>query len=139
MTATEQQIRMVKAELDGIRRLKKMKERLEREQARMDVAGCEPSDDVNRLIDAAEEVFGIRRNIMLSRLRMDAVVIPRQSAMALAYEFGYGSTVSLGMMFRRDHGTIIHAIRAVRNRADTDPIFATKLAKLREKIKNNQQ
>ena len=134
MTATEQQIRMVKAELEGIRRLKKMKERLEREQARMDVADCEPSDDVNRIIDAASEVFEIRRNIMLSRLRIDAVVIARQSAMALAYELGYGSLPSLGMMFRRDHGTILNAIRAVEARADTDPHFAAKLAKLREKV-----
>ena len=56
------------------------------------------------------ERHGVPVEFILGRGRGKFVVRARHEAMALCYEFGY-STIDLGRYFKRDHTTILHAIR----------------------------
>lgn len=62
------------------------------------------------------EIMGIRRTARISAARQLAMVVIRASTNL--------SLVEIGDLFNRDHGTVIHAIKAVKARAETDPGFA---------------
>lgn len=76
-------------------------------------------------VEAIQELvcksFRITIQDMLGPARPQEIVWPRQVAAYLCRRFTEFSLPALGRMFGgRDHGTILHAIRAVRNRIDTN-------------------
>lgn len=77
-------------------------------------------------IVTVQEVFatayGITTAEMMSAARPDRIAQPRQAAMAACRELLNAGLQSIGAAFGgRDHGTVIHAIHAVRDRCETYP------------------
>ena len=67
------------------------------------------------------EHFDIRLADMSSRRRPESIAFPRQIAMYLARDLTNNSLSAIGEAFGgRDHGTVIHACRTVRDRAELD-------------------
>jgi chromosomal replication initiator protein len=68
------------------------------------------------------EHFDIRLADMVSKRRPENIAFPRQVAMYLARHLTEGSLSSIGEAFGgRDHGTVLHACRLVKDRMEVDP------------------
>jgi len=68
------------------------------------------------------EHYDIRLADMTSKRRPENIAFPRQVAMYLCRNLTEGSLSSIGDAFGgRDHGTVLHAVRAVKNRMEVDP------------------
>ncbi|MCS7089628.1 MAG: chromosomal replication initiator protein DnaA [Verrucomicrobiota bacterium] len=68
------------------------------------------------------EHFDIRLSDMTSRRRPESIAFPRQIAMFLARRLTDHSLSAIGEAFGgRDHGTVLHACRLVKDRMDVDP------------------
>lgn len=68
------------------------------------------------------EHFDIRLSDMTSRRRPENIAFPRQIAMFLARRLTDQSLSAIGEAFGgRDHGTVLHACRLVKDRMDVDP------------------
>jgi chromosomal replication initiator protein len=67
------------------------------------------------------EHYDIRLADMTSKRRPENIAFPRQVAMYLARQLTESSLTTIGDAFGgRDHGTVLHACRAVKNRMETD-------------------
>jgi chromosomal replication initiator protein len=60
----------------------------------------------------------------------------RQLAMTLIREFTRLSLIEIGSLFDRDHGTVIHAIKATRRRIETDPTTAELYQRLADRAQD---
>jgi hypothetical protein len=95
-----------------------------------------PCDGPIRRIQAAvARHFGIQLPEMWSARRSREVARPRQVAMYLARELTPMSLPCIGNRFgKRDHTTVMHAIKTVERLVATDPEFAADVAVLREEL-----
>jgi len=82
------------------------------------------------------EHYGIARAELLSARRDRRLAWPRQEAMALAAARDRLSTTLIGRCFGRDHTTVLHAIRAVADRAGRDPAVGARLDLLRRRAES---
>ena len=80
--------------------------------------------EIRRIIAAVVESTGVTVESMTSRSRTARVAAARQLAMTLIREGTMLSLAEIGSLFDRDHGTVIHAIKATRKRNQTDPAAA---------------
>lgn len=72
---------------------------------------------------------------MTAKDRSANVAFPRQIAMYLCRELINMTTVAVGAAFgKRDHGTVLHAIKTVKNRIDTSAEDKFKVEQIREKL-----
>jgi chromosomal replication initiator protein len=71
---------------------------------------------------------------MFSPVRDAYVCQPRQVAMYLVKEFVGSSTLEIGRRFRRDHSTVISALRAVEKRLVTQSWLPGEMDTLRRRI-----
>ncbi|MDW8310853.1 MAG: helix-turn-helix domain-containing protein, partial [Verrucomicrobiales bacterium] len=68
------------------------------------------------------EHFDIRLADMTSRRRPENIAFPRQIAMYLTRRMTENSLSAIGEAFGgRDHGTVLHACRLVKDRMEVDP------------------
>jgi len=68
------------------------------------------------------EHFDIRLADMTSRRRPESIAFPRQVAMFLSRQMTESSLSAIGDAFGgRDHGTVLHACRLVKDRMEVDP------------------
>ena len=70
------------------------------------------------------EAFCVPLALLMSRVRRPEIAVPRQIAMYLAYSETTRSLPELGVLFERDHTTVLHALKAVGARIKRDPSFA---------------
>jgi chromosomal replication initiator protein len=81
--------------------------------------------------------FGCKIADLESESRARDVVRPRQTAMYLARQMTTRSLPDIARRFnRRDHTTVMHALKQVEKRRDLDPEFAQMLEALRLSIRN---
>lgn len=74
------------------------------------------------IIKRVADHFDLRVADILGRRRPDHIAFPRQVAMFLARTLTESSLSTIGEAFGgRDHGTVLHACRAVTDRMETDP------------------
>ena len=97
-----------------------------------------PSEHIER-VDVIQRVvadeFKLPQSIMRGRGKHDQHAWPRQVAMFLSRELLPDLTLTqLGDEFNRDHGTIIHSGKAVRDRMGTDPKAKAVVDGLRAKL-----
>lgn len=79
--------------------------------------------------------FEISHEEFIGKSRRERLVIPRQLAMTLMYELCDVSLAEVGKYFGgRDHGTVLHATRATKNRIDTDRRFAEQARFIRAQL-----
>ena len=95
-----------------------------------------PADGaVKRIQMTVAAHFGKHPMEMTSERRSNDVAWPRQVAMYLARETTPLSLPNIGRRFGgRDHTTVIHAIKKVKERAANDEEFAAELEILRERL-----
>ncbi len=80
------------------------------------------SINVEAIQKKVAEHYDIRLADMTSKRRPENIAFPRQVAMYLTREMTEGSLSSIGEAFGgRDHGTVLHACRLVKDRMEVDP------------------
>lgn len=71
------------------------------------------------IIRSVCEVYRITPELLLGRKRWQPVAEARQMAMTILSHRGLSSTRA-GQLFKRDHGTILHAVKATTDRLQVD-------------------
>ncbi len=99
--------------------------------------GSQPHTQItlDEIITVVAETFGTRTEYIVSKSRKREIVLARHAAMYLAKEFTMQSLKSIGLHFAgRDHSTVIHAVKAVEARIETEASFAGKLEHARNLV-----
>ena len=92
---------------------------------------------IDEIITLVSETFGTRPEYIVGKSRKREIVLARHAAMYLAKEFTQQSLKSIGLHFAgRDHSTVIHAIKAVEARLETEPLFKSKLDHAKQAVQN---
>lgn len=86
------------------------------------------------IIDVVAEHFEINVSEIYSDKRDNRIVIPRQIAMYLSRKHTDCSTLELENVFKRDHSTVLHGIKAIENKITNDPEIAAKVDVLTKKL-----
>jgi chromosomal replication initiator protein len=82
------------------------------------------------------EYFGLSIDQMNSKTRKRNIVQARQLAMFFSKEHTKASLTQIGLQCgNKDHATVLHACKTVRNLRDTDKVFKTYVEDLDKKIK----
>lgn len=87
---------------------------------------------ITKIQETIAEAFELHISSMVTKARPRHLAHPRQVAMFFSRELTKYSLEEIGRCFGgRDHGTVIHAINAVKREAETEPDFAEDLKRLR--------
>lgn len=86
-----------------------------------------PHNRPDQIISAVCNVFDSSFEKINVRSRKRNLVIQRQIIMALANKLAGRTLHESGLLFRRDHATVIYAIKAVKNDYDTDPDYRRRM------------
>lgn len=73
-----------------------------------------------KIITLTAQSFGVNRDDMLARKRTLHLLIPRQFAIYLVYNWTQCGVTEIGKIFGLDHSTIINAIRKTENLLDVN-------------------
>ncbi len=85
---------------------------------------------------AVAEVFDIRMADMISRRRPVSIAFPRQVAMYLSRSMTHNSLMEIGESFGgRDHGTVIHACKKVKQELDKQPGLRERIERIESQLK----
>ncbi len=91
------------------------------------------SDNVDTVKKVAVEV-GQKFNVTFERLMMkcreNAVAVPRQIVFYITRELSDIRLAELGRIFHKDHGTVLHGHRSVKDRMTVDKEFAETVEQL---------
>jgi chromosomal replication initiator protein len=81
------------------------------------------------------DYFDLRVSDMISKRRPENIAFPRQIAMFLARQMTENSLNTIGEAFGgRDHGTVLHACRQVKDRMEVDPHVRQVVLHLEKKL-----
>ncbi len=81
-------------------------------------------------------VFGVPEKSLQNSRRTQPLAMARQVAMYLSREFTDNSLKTIGLYFGgRDHSTVIHAVKCIRNKIRVDSSLADKIAHLRSDLR----
>ena len=75
---------------------------------------------VLQIKQAVASQWGITVKTMAKECRVESIVFPRQVAMYLTNRIVGLNQTHIGAIFHREHTTVSHAIKRVRNRMETD-------------------
>ena len=81
------------------------------------------------------EYYSLPIEAMTARCRLRSMTLPRQVAMYLARQMTGRSFPEIGDRFERDPATVMHAVRHVAARLETDPDLAAEVAALRDAVR----
>jgi len=93
---------------------------LESRVARLEAALVSPAGEQPRCMQAVARFYGITTEDLLGRCRRWEYAWPRFVCWSLLQDHGW-STVRIAEQFGRDHGTIGHGLRVVRERCEVEP------------------
>ena len=83
---------------------------------------------IDEIIAVVAETFDTRPEYIVGKSRKREIVLARHAAMYLAKEFTNHSLKSIGLHFAgRDHSTVIHAVKQVDARMETEASFSSRL------------
>lgn len=119
--------------------LRRVADRLDRIAAylRKDYRYVDPSISNLRIVEVAAEVVGetyqVRIEQIFSKQRTQRIVAVRQ---VLSYMLVVGgmSSVAAGLALRRDHATVLHHVKIVRDRIAKEPQFRTMIQGLMDEV-----
>lgn len=99
-------------------------------------ASGQPRIQVQTIINAVTDYFGVKITDLQSKRRQRSIAQPRQLCMWLARRHTRYSLEEIGGYFGgRDHTTVMHAVRTVDDRCETDPEFAAVVRLLEDRIR----
>lgn len=134
-------IKELEETLSLYRRRDHLKELLRRERAETET---NVPESYRPVIDAVIKVWGITEQSLFSPTRTRQVADARQAAIALMFEVADArreriTLESVGRYFNRDHGTVIHAKRAVSDKEIGDRSFNSRMQLVRAAIDGSSQ
>jgi chromosomal replication initiator protein len=94
---------------------------------------------IERVIKIVSHFCGVAQPDLIGSDRTQHVAMVRQVAMYLARRHSSLSYPELGAVFRRDHSSIIHGVKAIEQRVQAQPAFAKFLAQLESAIRNENE
>ena len=94
---------------------------------------------VRQVQEAVADYYGFSLGELLGRSRARQLTAPRHLAMYLAKEITAASLPALGEAFRRDHTTVLYALRKVSADLTRDPCAVAAVEVLRERLEAGQQ
>ena len=81
------------------------------------------------------DAFSVNLSDILSSTRIHSVAIARQVAMYLSRVLTDYSYAEIGKNFGdRDHSTVVHAVKSIKNKMDTNYCFRTNIEKIRQSL-----
>ena len=117
------------------------RQKLTLDLARIALAGMVKAEghltlDPEAIRNHVAEVWGTKGDALASRGRTRKVMVPRQVAMFLIRELLGTSLQQIGRVFGgRDHSTVIHSIRKVEERLNSDDAFRAQVEDAREQLR----
>ncbi len=88
--------------------------------------------------NVVSEYFKIPLDVLQSKLRKRDVVQARQLAMFFSKKYTNASLASIGQQIgKRDHATVLHACKTVKNLSETDKVFRGYVEDLNKKLNLN--
>ena len=90
-----------------------------------------------RVIDVVAKYYSLEATDLLGKSRVKDIKDARQIAMYLLNEELGLSTVKVGAEFKKDHTTIMHGVKMVKQNLKTDFNLREQITELREKIYEN--
>lgn len=91
-----------------------------------------PTAPVRAVQSAVAAHYGISLAALLSPNRSRRIAHARQVAMWIAREELRRSFSEIGRAFGRDHSTVAHAVETVSALAQTEPVFAAEICRVRD-------
>lgn len=92
-------------------------------------------DEAERIIEEVCRTYKISRADLVGEDRHDMIVFPRHLAMTLIRQLTPYSLHQIGALFsNRDHATVIHAIKRIRQRCDLAGDHPGEFARLYRKL-----
>jgi hypothetical protein len=90
---------------------------------------------IDTVLRAVASEFGVTVEQLRGQRRMRNLVVPRQAAFLLAYEFTGASSPVIGRVIgKRDHTTVLYGMRSIRDRMAHSPTLNAKMAWLRDEL-----
>lgn len=103
----------------------------------MDITGkqIKPTVNMEEIVGSTAESFGVKKNDIFGKGRKQEVALARQTAMYLSKELTHNSLKSIGLFFGgRDHSTVIHACKTIKQKMDRDDIFNAEIKTLLRRL-----
>lgn len=95
---------------------------------------------IDQILKVAGSYFNVKVSDLKSSKKQQAIAMPRQVAMSLARKLTSLSTIEIGQHIGgRDHSTVIHACKKVKNRMKDDKDFARNLYDLEQAIRSSAE
>lgn len=95
-----------------------------------------PQEIIHRIVSHVSYESGVTQSEIYSPVRTDRIARARQIVMFLARELAGLSYATIGdELGKRDHGTVMHGHRAVRERMDVEPVTRKQVTKLMEELR----
>jgi chromosomal replication initiator protein len=98
-----------------------------------------PGEGLGRIIAACAAEFGTAAEEVIGEGRHAAAIQARHAAMAIGRRLLGYSLPRIGRVMRRDHTTVLAAIRGVERRAAEDPDYAARLDALVARIRQQME
>ena len=95
----------------------------------------ESAVSVKDIQKAVSYEYGISMADMFNRKRPEPIAFPRQVAMYLSRKLTDLSLSVIGESFNRNHGTVLHACKLVRNRIDTNSKIRARIEQLERQLR----
>ena len=86
--------------------------------------------DIKEIQQTVAKRYAVTMEQMLSQERPQSVVTPRQLAMYIARKFTPKSLPEIAEKFNKTHATILHGVRNIEKRLDTEPELKTSLVEI---------
>ena len=91
---------------------------------------------MRKIIIVSAQAYGLEAAGLFQRTRREKIAAARQLAMYLLREHTKLSLCEIGGVFSMDHGTVIHSLRRVKDRMETEPEFRRMTQQLSTRFEN---
>lgn len=99
-----------------------------------------PEIDIDLIIKTVSRHYSVDLKDLKSKSRKKEVVVPRQIAMYFAKEYTQHSLKAIGYHFGgRDHATVIHAHRSVKEQIKASPDFSSEVKSLENQLQGKNR
>jgi len=94
-----------------------------------------PEFNIEQIIEIVADFFHLQAKVLKMKSRKREVVTARQLAMFFAKKYTKKSLTEIGLAFSKDHSTVVHSIKTVKNLYETDREFKNYLDDIEMKLK----
>jgi chromosomal replication initiator protein len=104
-----------------------------------EAVGAATQPTIQQIIDAVTKYYDIKLSDLMSKRRHKSVTLPRQVCMWLARKHTRFSLEEIGGYFGgRDHTTVMHAVRTVGSRAQTDAALSSDVNRIEQSLERRE-